>query len=60
MAASLAKQNPWLRDPKGRDEALRVSAASSSAVESIRKPFLTLPVVGQSPAAPRKSAKSGG
>lgn len=60
MAASLAKQNPWLRDPKGRDEALRVSAASSSAVESIRKPFLTLPVVGKPSTVSRKPAKSGG
>lgn len=59
MAESLARQNPWLRDAKGRDAALRVSAASSSAVEGIRKPFLTLPA-GKPPTVSRKPAKSGG
>ena len=39
MAATLLQQNPYLRDPAKRRAALRVSAASSSAVEGIRKPF---------------------
>ena len=59
MTTSLRKQNPWLRDPKGRDEAMRVSAASSSAVESIRKPFLAIPL-GKGVTSPRKSGKFGG
>jgi hypothetical protein len=40
--ASLLKQNPWLRDPKIRAKALRISAATSSAVEGIRKPYADL------------------
>jgi hypothetical protein len=36
---SLLATNPYLRDPKVRRVALEVSAASSSAVEGIRKPF---------------------
>jgi len=39
MVATLLQQNPYLRDPVKRRAALRVSAASSSAVEGIRKPF---------------------
>jgi hypothetical protein len=39
MSKSLLTTNPFLRDPKARWTALRVSAASSSAVEGIRKPF---------------------
>jgi hypothetical protein len=39
MASSLLEQNPWLRDPAKREAALRISAASSSAVEGIYKPF---------------------
>ncbi len=39
VGMSLLKSNPYLRDPIARQEALRVSAASSSAVEGIRKPF---------------------
>ncbi len=36
---SLVKQNRWLRDPAVRARAMRVAAASSSAVEGIRKPY---------------------
>jgi len=36
---TLVQQNPWLRDPISREKALRVAAASSSAVEGIRKPY---------------------
>lgn len=41
MSKSLLTTNPYLRDPKARRTALRVSAASSSAIEGIRKPFAT-------------------
>lgn len=57
--ASLLQQNPWLRDPKDRAKAMRIAAASSSAVEGIRKPYakdskgLTV-----TPRKPRKSAGS--
>jgi hypothetical protein len=37
--ASLLEQNPWLRDAKTRAKSMRLAAASSSAVEGIRKPF---------------------
>ena len=56
MGTTLLKQNPWLRDPKSRAEALRIAAASSSAVEGIRKPFANKKLKG---CAPRKAAKSG-
>lgn len=39
MKDSLLNSNPWLRDPARRAAMLRVSAASSSAVEGIVKPF---------------------
>lgn len=39
MAESLLKQNVWLRDATQRADALRLAAASSSAVEGIIKPF---------------------
>lgn len=39
MATSLLESNPWLREPGRRAELMRVSAASSSAVEGIVKPF---------------------
>lgn len=39
MAKSLMEQNVWLRDAKKRAAAVRISVASSSAVEGIRKPF---------------------
>lgn len=37
--SSLLEQNRWLRDPEQRKRLLRISAASSSAVEGIRKPY---------------------
>lgn len=58
MAKSLLQQNPWLRDPAMRAKAMRVSAASSSAVEGIRKPFAVTAKSVTRP--PRKSARSGG
>lgn len=39
MAKTLLQQNPWLRNDKQRTAAFRISAASSSAVEGIRRPF---------------------
>jgi hypothetical protein len=39
VSKSLLATNPYLRDPEARRAALEVSAASSSAVEGIRKPF---------------------
>lgn len=39
MKGSLLESNPWLRDPEQRAVLLRRSAASSSAVEGIFKPF---------------------
>lgn len=39
MKGSLRDSNPWLREPNRRAELLHVSAASSSAVEGIVKPF---------------------
>jgi hypothetical protein len=57
MATSLLQQNPWLRDPVKREAALRVSAASSSAVEGIRKPFAN---AAKTITAPRKRSTSGG
>ena len=35
----LSESNPYLRDPVKRAQLLRTSAASSSAIEGIRKPF---------------------
>lgn len=37
--AKLLESNPYLRDPATRARALRIAAASSSAVEGIRKPY---------------------
>ncbi|MEO6263613.1 MAG: hypothetical protein ABIO58_01365 [Luteimonas sp.] len=54
--ASLLQQNPWLRDPKTRGKSMRIAAASSSAVEGIRKPFAA--VKKSVTAASRKKAKS--
>lgn len=62
MSKSLLTTNPFLSDPKVRRTALRVSAASSSAVEGIRKPFAkagNYKVVGTKPAR-RKGAGSAG
>lgn len=39
MSKSLLETNPYLRDPATRRAGLRVSAASSSAVEGIYRPF---------------------
>jgi hypothetical protein len=39
MPKSLSETNPYLLDLKIREAALRRSAASSSAVEGIRRPF---------------------
>jgi hypothetical protein len=53
--ATLLEQNRWLRDPHTRAKAMRIAAASSSAVEGIRKPY-----AGDSKPikiAPRKSQK---
>jgi hypothetical protein len=36
----LLSSNPWLLEPGRRAELLRVSAASSSAIEGIVKPFV--------------------
>ena len=58
MAATLLQQNPYLRDPVKRRAALRISAASSSAVEGIRKPFAdSTPLTVPAPS--RKRVKSG-
>lgn len=38
--ANLQLENRWLRDPASRAKALRIAAASSSAVEGIRKPYV--------------------
>jgi hypothetical protein len=60
MSITLLNSNPYLRDPVRRAAALRVSAASSSAVEGIRKPFAKGGAL-MSPAVTRKKpAKSGG
>lgn len=57
MAATLLQQNPYLRDPKTREESIRVAVSTSSAVEGIRKPF----AAGKKPVTTtaRKTAKSG-
>jgi hypothetical protein len=39
MKKALLQTNPWLRDPNQRAALLRISAASSSAVEGIFSPF---------------------
>jgi hypothetical protein len=39
MKGSLLDSNPWLREPRRRAALLRVSAASSSAIEGIFQPF---------------------
>ena len=62
MSKSLLTTKPLLSDPKVRWTALRVSAASSSAVEGIRKPFAkpaNYKVVGTNPVR-RKGAGSPG
>lgn len=53
--ASLLEQNRWLRDPDTRARAMRTAAASSSAVEGIRKPYAS--AAKPLKAAPRKTPK---
>ena len=56
MATNLASSNPYLRDPRTRKKSVRMAAASSSAVEGIRRPFAepTKPLTAR----PRKRPKS--
>ena len=62
MAKTLIDTNPYLRDPTARRAALLISAATSSAVEGIRKPFEASEGKGAAVirADRRKAAKSGG
>jgi hypothetical protein len=39
MAEKLLSSNPYLREPGARKKSVRLSAASSSAIEGIRRPF---------------------
>jgi len=60
MATSLLHSNIYVRDPAKREAALRVSAASSSAVEGIRKPFAASALYAtHAKPVSRKRAKSG-
>ena len=59
MSVSLLKTNPYLRDPKARAAALRIAAASSSAIEGIHKPFAQDKRAAKVTSAPRKAGKSG-
>lgn len=54
--ATLIQQNPWLRDPIFRERALQVAAASSSAVEGIRKPYSKGSEISGDQRKPRKPA----
>jgi hypothetical protein len=56
LMASLLEQNRWLRNPSTRARAMRIAAASSSAVEGIRKPYAERNPVKP---APRKRRTSG-
>ena len=58
MSASLLKTNPYLRDPKARAAALRISAASSSAIEGIRRPFEQNARTGKIKRTPRKAPRT--
>lgn len=60
MSETLLTTNPYLRDARARKRALRVSAASSSAVEGIYKPFAkrNSKVAVSAKATPRARAKS--
>ncbi len=60
MRPSLLKSNPYLRGPETRWVALRVSAASSSAVEGIHKYFAAVPADSDVKPASRKRVKSAG
>lgn len=57
MKGSLLDSNAWLREPRPRANLLRVSAASSSAVEGIFQPFRERPA-GTVNRPARKRAKS--
>lgn len=60
--ASMLKENRWLRNPVTREKSMRMAAASSSAVEGIRKPFAAAAnrKTGKAiTSAPRTRAKSG-
>lgn len=63
MKTSLQNSNPWLLEPGRRAELLRVSAASSSAIEGIVKPFsdASARTLKRAPRSPRvKSASTPG
>lgn len=54
MSVALLKSNPYLREPSARRIALRISAANSSAVEGVRKPFADpQPVIKKAPISTR-------
>lgn len=57
MATTLLQQNPYLRNPRTREESIRVAVATSSAVEGIRKPFAAGKNAVTTPT--RKAVKSG-
>ena len=59
MKDSLLNSNPWLREPSRREALLRASAASSSAVEGIVKPFRAKAAGTVSPLARAPRVKSG-
>lgn len=61
MSVSLLKSNPYLREVAKRRAALRISAASSSAVEGIRLPFAeaATPLSAHLRPAPLKRTQSG-
>jgi len=59
MKKSLLHSNPWLLPANRRAELLRVSAASSSAVEGIVKPFADKSAHAIRSAARSPRAKSG-
>jgi hypothetical protein len=56
LAAKLLSSNPYLRDPATRQKSVREAAASSSAVEGIRRPFA--PAKAPLKAAARRKTKS--
>lgn len=59
MKTSLLESNPWLREPGQRAELLRVSAASSSAVEGIVMPFRAMATPAVKRPARKRAKKSG-
>lgn len=58
MKGSLLESNPWLREPDRRAALMLVSAASSSAVEGIVKPFRAKATSSAVTRLARKRAKS--